>query len=338
MNSFKIILIYSILLLALLSTSTSSPTSAAQHKTLVAKSRRQGPKYEERSPKKKVVENIKKLKEKLLLHVPLFCWKVLINCRRFSDHVCCPVMPGFLGEGAAKRGKRAVVPSDGYVDPMFGIRLAHPPLPYYNYYKRSWKPFTCPVDCSVVPRHRCCPRQQAERRGITSVEQEPLGLQRLLPVVFEKFGGDPDSYQLARGALLWGLLAAGLAAWAWLGQVVGAVGGRARKVGTALSDEYSTVDLSSRVVLAVEGVDWLPGLTERLRERVEEGEVTSFLCCLTPSAEAEQNEVVRRKKEAKGLATMECYRSRRQLRSDSTGQVQVDCPSKLMYKFKLAAR
>ena len=26
------------------------------------------------------------------LHVPLFCWKMIVNCRIFPRHVCCPVM------------------------------------------------------------------------------------------------------------------------------------------------------------------------------------------------------------------------------------------------------
>ena len=26
------------------------------------------------------------------LHVPLFCWKMIVNCRIFPSHVCCPVM------------------------------------------------------------------------------------------------------------------------------------------------------------------------------------------------------------------------------------------------------
>ena len=37
---------------------------------------------------------VQKLRE--FLDIPLYCWKVLINCRRFRSHVCCPVMPDFM--------------------------------------------------------------------------------------------------------------------------------------------------------------------------------------------------------------------------------------------------
>ena len=37
---------------------------------------------------------VQKLRE--FLDIPLYCWKVLINCKRFRNHVCCPVMPDFM--------------------------------------------------------------------------------------------------------------------------------------------------------------------------------------------------------------------------------------------------
>ena len=61
----------------------------------------QGPRRrKKRSLKAKTIKDIKEF-----LHIPLFCWKMIVNCRIFPRHVCCPVMPS-LGKKGAKRRTR----------------------------------------------------------------------------------------------------------------------------------------------------------------------------------------------------------------------------------------
>ena len=28
-----------------------------------------------------------------MIDMPLFCWKIFVNCQIYKNHVCCPIMP-----------------------------------------------------------------------------------------------------------------------------------------------------------------------------------------------------------------------------------------------------
>lgn len=50
------------------------------------------------------------------LDIPLYCWKVLINCHRFRNHVCCPVMPDYMRpKKKKKRSKKKKAAAPRYV-------------------------------------------------------------------------------------------------------------------------------------------------------------------------------------------------------------------------------
>ncbi len=51
------------------------------------------------------LELVRDLKDRLS-QIPLFCWKVLVNCRRRRRHVCCPVMPSSLKRDKRKKRKK----------------------------------------------------------------------------------------------------------------------------------------------------------------------------------------------------------------------------------------
>ncbi len=98
-------------------------------------------------------ERLKRLKllKAQLARMPLYCWKVLVDCRRYRGHVCCPVMPQVVGGGGAaalsvgsrwwtSRGSRSR--RDSGVAPS----------------RRTWEPFyRCPgVNCRDTPHDECC--------------------------------------------------------------------------------------------------------------------------------------------------------------------------------------
>ena len=324
--------------------------------------------------------------------VPLFCWRALVNCRRERGHICCP--NSRQEEDAARkvkksdsrrppRVKRSPDGEEGvgrYIDPLFGIPLAHPPSMARSYQKQSldrrdqqpqvkqrqqlqleqqqqqqfsrrqlqsppgglyqqqqppsppsWRPFdACPyVDCGRNTIHPCCGGNRRVALGPENAPRlppphPPSAIDSMLPGAFEKFGESPQTLEVAREAALWTLVAAGVAAWAWLGRAAGAVGGvgvggageeataaevEKRRDGPlptseAVAEEGSArkrelLDMSSRVMLAVGGGEeeegrtgWLPRLTKELKARVEaEGSRReAFLCCLMPKGREEEEE------------------------------------------------
>ncbi len=268
-----------------------------------------------------LLKNIEKLKDmkKALLEVPLFCWKLLVDCRRKRNHVCCPVMPDFLKHRDDIRTKRAI-----YSDPQFGIPLAHPPRQ------------RCSTDCRRFPTDPCC--HNAKRHWTT--HEIETGLKPI----------EDLATSIAHDVFYWLVVFFGWAAWKFIYRMFTMVlVGQPRRVESIVVDDKPSnddlVDLSSRVVLAVEGEDWLPRLNEQLKQRVKEAGLPTgaFLCCLTPASNSD-NELEKRTK--RQLSTMECYprkrperwwqRSQEKDNDDDELIGKLDCPSSLMYDFWVA--
>ena len=45
-------------------------------------------------PRRKKRDNEEEIKDIFvhLAHMPLWCWKIYVNCAVYKNHVCCPVM------------------------------------------------------------------------------------------------------------------------------------------------------------------------------------------------------------------------------------------------------
>ena len=97
-----------------------------------------------------------------ILKIPLFCWKMIVNCRMFPRHICCPVMPA-----SSRRRRRS---AERRYDPLFGIPVA---VAADGHNQQLWKPYSpayiglkedgvqsrCfmdPADCFRMPDHPCC--------------------------------------------------------------------------------------------------------------------------------------------------------------------------------------
>ncbi len=209
----------------------------------------------------------------------------------------------FDGDEVKMRNRRS---SHYYMDPIFGIPLAHPPNERHHYPKRRWRHANRRVDPSVPAQRPSSP------------------LDHMLPAAFFKFGRDPDSYLAARQASILLLLAAAAAAWVWAGMSMGLVvgGGGRRKEERKISmgkEEERVLMMAVR-----EEVDWVPGLTRRLKSRLESLGTTkgAFVCCLSKKDQA---------------AVVECLQDDKE-EEEFVEEIEkaLSCPSGHKYKFRIS--
>ena len=274
--------------------------------------------------KEVVIEGIKNLKDKLL-HIPLFCWKVLVNCRRYKDHVCCPVMPGRRrkkngqktknnrkgdnndksNSGANNNNRNRKTEKDGG----------------NNNKKRKTekdgdKSENSKIDGNNSNREN---RGGRKRRGLAIpdrgwptlwMEQRASGtpLHKFVLHVLEKMSIkiQVDFIRLVAFHVLVSALSF-LVSLVWTLPAATTINSKTDVVNVRREIE---VDLTSRVVVALEGgLDWASGggvLANRLRERVGgAGGGGVFLCCLSQVEEADNE--LRRRQDGAGIA--ECYKT-----------------------------
>ena len=281
-----------------------------------------------RSATKKDIEKLIDFKKKLM-NIPLYCWKVLINCKRYRAHVCCPIMPDFLrfeediekDKLASERRKRSIK----YYDPLFGIPISRPSLSH-QIQRRQWKPY-CPVNCSINPTAPCCERDEDQiDRIYFEPFVQPTLIENWMSGLFEIFGNNPVAWIGAKIVLIISsFFAIGglLVLWTRLGQKVGMVPEQWPSFRSGGGKDL--LDLTSKVVLAVEDANWLEKLTEKVKQTDAFGKANRFICCMVNSG---TDEVVK-ERVARSLKSLECYKT--EVKGSLNVKTALDCVSNLVY-------
>lgn len=269
-----------------------------------------------RSNVRSVQEGLKHIKK--YLHVPLFCWKVLINCHRFQGHVCCPVMPDFLRpqsneDGSGKRrSKRSLRPP--YRDPLFNIPLANP---YPLVIQRRQDPANpcANVDCYGNPHQKCC---QIDRFFPIGPYVQTSLLENWTSALFALFGNSPVAYLLFKKALVIVLGITAFILWGVLGAQLGFIQ-LGESNGDKVGKRRDLLELTDKVVLAVDEGKWMKKL-ETLEGKAYKG-IKRFICCMEPDAKDP------------GEGQVSCYPTKRP-KSTKFGDV-LECVSDLIYDISL---
>ena len=81
-----------------------------------------------------------------LMDMPLFCWKIFVNCQIFPKHICCPAMYQ-AKKKQKKKQKQKPERSKREVDPLFGIPIVAQKRNDYKHdegikHYQEWKPYS----------------------------------------------------------------------------------------------------------------------------------------------------------------------------------------------------
>ena len=251
-----------------------------------------------RNAEKRVSKGVQRLKE--FLNTPLYCWKILINCKRNRSHECCPVMPNFLRHKddrvdnvSGRRRKRSLLRmAKAYLDPQFGIPIANPneidrmsvdlATPRADVYSpRSWD--CSSVDCYSVDKdrgHPCC----VDRIFPIGPFVQTSLFENWTSALFEVFGNSPILFVLAKKFFIATLFVVGFAMWGFLGHQLGFVSMPTLR---SLSDpgpesdfpveRRDLLDMTSKVILALDDGNWM----EKLKLADATHNFNRFLCCMS---------------------------------------------------------
>lgn len=304
------------------------------------------------------------------LDIPLFCWKVLINCRRFRTHVCCPVMPDYMKPPAPsrkrKRTRREALVSNAKVhtDPLFGIPLAgikrsddsnnnihrqkiqmmkrrKSSAEVQTYSRRQWRPTApslnsdgreCPVDCYWNPKHPCC---EVDRFFPVGPYVETSLLENWMSALFALFGNNPIAFVAFKKVAIVAGIAVGFLLWGWVGHKIGVI--QLPEAVIADRKDGGVFDLTSRVMLALDDDEWVKKLARIDRNAKYPAGINRFLCCfVTPknaigSTNDQGNSLDDDKEDAAG--GLQCYQTED---SKTVGfRSTLECVSDMAYEITL---
>ena len=249
------------------------------------------------------------------LHIPLFCWKMIVNCKLFPRHICCPVMP--------KRTKR----SEHY-DPLFGIPVANPNnqvwKPYSPYYMglEKGQPVAerrCsmgPAECSRQPTHPCC-YYMVDRALHVGPLIQPSLLENWTSAMFEFGARNPIAFTTVKKVVMITMLMSLVVIWTWIGRQVGVLGD-----GTSRQDIKRIDEVMRSVYVATSGGNWMKDLQDTIKSSNNFVGVSKFLCCFI-----DENSV-----DSSLEKTLQCYPKSRRRNVNIKVQSALQCVSELMYE------